>query len=277
MYEMLPAGLTDTGRARKNNEDSFLVDNPLLIVADGMGGAAAGEIASSLAVEVISSSLKNVSFSSDEEITGIMKNAILKADSEIKERTKTSPELKGMGTTVVTALHIDDRLLIGNVGDSRAYIVTCKPGSPAPESQAIDSFAETAVMQAITDDFKPSAKKEESIRRITEDHSVVMDLVRSKVITEDEIRTHPLKNRITRCVGNFTGDGPEFVWHDIQEDETLLICSDGLWEMLYDELMLAIVKSSSTLEETCQRLVDAANEKGGADNITVVAATFRKK
>ncbi|GAG29749.1 unnamed protein product, partial [marine sediment metagenome] len=207
-------------------------------------------------------------------------NAILKADTEIKAKAKENPELRGMGTTVVAALHLGDRVLVGNVGDSRAYLIT-KNTSDTPsqigEARDFDSSAETAVLQAFTDDARPSSKESDSIRRITEDHSVVMDLVKSGVITEDEIRTHHLRNRITRCVGNITGPGPEFVWHDIQGNETLIICSDGLWEMVYEELILAIVKSSSNLDEMCKRLINAANEKGGADNITVIMANFIKK
>ncbi|MBA7479545.1 Serine/threonine phosphatase stp [subsurface metagenome] len=281
MFEMTVAGQTDPGRARKNNEDAFFIEEPLLLVADGMGGAAAGEIASSLAIDVISSSLKDISYTSDEEIINNMEQAIFKADSEIKAQTKKDPDIKGMGTTLVTAIHLDDRLLIGHVGDSRAYIISQNISeAPAAQKDApkLDSSAETAVLQKFTDDHKPSEEKDkESIRRITQDHSVVMDLVQSGVILEDEIRTHPLRNRITRCVGNFVGPGPEFVWHDLSNNETLIICSDGLWEMVYDELIFAIVKSSKNPEEMCKRLIDAANEKGGADNITVIAANFIQK
>lgn len=276
---MISAGLSDTGLVRKNNEDALYIKNPLLIVADGMGGAAAGEIACSIAIDTISSSLKNSSYTSDNDVTGAVKNAILKADTNIREKIRQNPELKGMGTTVVVGLHLDDCLLVGYVGDSRAYILTQNSASMSQvrKAQQFDSTAETAVLHAIAADPKKPAPKEDTIRRITEDHSVVMDLVKTGVITEDEIRTHPLRNRITRCVGNMTGAGPDFVWHTIEGNETLIMCSDGLWEMVYEELILAIVKSSSSLEEACRRLIHAANEKGGADNITVIAARFTKK
>jgi len=279
-YEMKSAGMTDPGRTRSNNEDTFLIDDSLLIVADGMGGAAAGEIASSLAVEVISGYMKKISYSSDKNITQHMEMAMLKADSEIKKQSRENPDLSGMGTTVMAALRLDSRLLIGYVGDSRAYIISPpkKDGSAALSSvPKFDTNAETAVLKKLDDNQKPpSGKAKEGIRRVTSDHSVVMDLVNSGVIVEEEIRTHPLRNRITRCVGNLTGPGPEFVWHDISASDTLILCSDGLWEMIYEDLILAIVNSSSNPEEICKRLIDAANNAGGADNITVIAAQFKK-
>ncbi|MBN1292638.1 MAG: serine/threonine-protein phosphatase [Candidatus Latescibacteria bacterium] len=278
MFEMKTAGLTDTGRTRTNNEDTFLIDDSLLIVADGMGGAAAGEVASSLAVNVIKRYMKDISYTSDKRITQHFEMAILKADSEIKKLTKEKPELSGMGTTIMSALHINERLLLGYVGDSRAYLIT--PVSNVRASKKgnepkIDMNAETAVLKKIDDDYKPSEKK--SIRRMTSDHSVVMDLVNSGVINEDEIRTHPLRNRITRCVGNLVGPGPDFIWHNITDGDTVILCSDGLWEMIYDDLILAIISSSTEPKEICKRLIDAANNAGGVDNITVIAAQFKKK
>ena len=278
-YEMKTADLTDFGRIRSNNEDTFLIDDTLLIVADGMGGAVAGEIASSLAAEVISGYMKKISYSSDKNITQHMEMAILKADSEIKKQSVEKPELSGMGTTIMAALHLDSRLLIGYVGDSRAYIISPprKDTSTAtPSVTKYDTNAQTAVFKKLGDSQKPSGITKEGIRRVTSDHSVVMDLVNSGVIGEEEIRTHPLRNRITRCVGNLTGPGPDFVWHDISVNDTLILCSDGLWEMIYEDLILAIVNSSSNLEEICKRLIDAANNAGGADNITVIAAQFDK-
>jgi protein phosphatase len=279
MFEMIPAGLTDTGKARTNNEDAFLIDGSLLIVADGMGGAAAGEIASSLAIKEISASMKGVAYTTDKEITDKFNLAILKADSAIKNRAKKNPELKGMGTTIMAALHLGDRVLIGYVGDSRAYLISQKnPGSSSSplKTPKFDSTAATAMLKKITDDFKPSPEGKDTIRRITEDHSVVMDLVHSGVIVEDEIRMHPLRNRITRCVGNLVDLGPDFTWHTVSHGDILILCSDGLWEMVYEDLIFAIVRSSESPEEMCKRLVIAANDSGGADNITVIAALFMK-
>jgi protein phosphatase len=112
------------------------------------------------------------------------------------------------------------------------------------------------------------------IRRLTDDHSVVMGLVAAGVISENEIRSHPLRNRITKCVGSLGDLEPDFLWYDIQEGDTLILCTDGLWEMVHEELMLAVVKSSVKPEEMCRRLISAANDAGGQDNITVITARF---
>ncbi|MFC1528618.1 PP2C family protein-serine/threonine phosphatase [Candidatus Latescibacterota bacterium] len=279
MYLMNAAGLTDTGKIRKNNEDNFFVDNPLLIVADGMGGAVGGEIASSIAVKTISESLKNITYTTDSEIAEALKQALIKADSEIKEQTYQNPDLKGMGTTIVTALHIDTRVLIANIGDSRAYLITGTFMALAPSSEnakpVTDSFAETAIFKAIDlDEKKPFPG---NISRITEDHSVVMELVRSGIIEEHEIRTHPLRNRITKCAGSTNNNEPDIFWQDITDGDVLVMCSDGLWEMVHEDIIYAIVTSSKNLEETCKRLIDAANDAGGSDNITVVTAQFLKE
>ena len=113
MYVMKTAGHTDVGRLRTNNEDAFAIDGPLLIVADGMGGAAAGEIASSIAIKTMTEKLKNLIYQSDDQVTDAVKKAIISADDKVKEQTRLKPELLGMGTTVVTAVHFDSRVLIG--------------------------------------------------------------------------------------------------------------------------------------------------------------------
>jgi len=277
MFRMKVSGLTDVGVVRDNNEDTFLIDNSLLIVADGMGGAAAGEVASELAVNVISGELSNFSYTTDEEIIQLLRNSIKKADDEIKARMSEDSSLEGMGTTVVMALHLDSRLLIGNVGDSRAYIITNPRAglSKEPkENQVSDANAETGVMKAIGGD--KGYGDGENITRITQDHSVVMEMVNSGVILEEDIRTHPLRNRITRCVGSFGNSEPDFIWHDISNGDILLLCTDGLWEMVHEDLILAIVSSSANFEDICKRLVVAAKNSGGVDNITVITAIFEK-
>ena len=275
---MESAGLTDVGQFRKNNEDNFAIDGSLLLVADGMGGAAAGEIASTIAVDIIKEKLGDTSSSDDNAIAEVVKQAIVEADSEIKRQTNISPEMEGMGTTVVLAIHFEDRVLVANVGDSRAYLVTEVARSEHHASPttfaSVDANAQTAILQPIGLDKKQ--KVTSSISRISEDHSVVMDLVNSGVISEEEIRTHPLRNRITRCVGSLRNDGADVTWHDIHNNDVLILCSDGLWEMVHEDIILAVTRSSSSMEEACRRLVDAANDAGGADNITVIAATFRE-
>jgi len=275
MIHMNAAGLTDVGRVRTNNEDAMYIGGPVLIVADGMGGAVAGEVASSIAIKTIPENLKELSNVSGANILRVLENSIRKADDEIRDRIKQDRSLEGMGTTIVVAIHLDSRLLIGYVGDSRAYIVTGLAGVsqkekiPRPE---VNANAQTGVMPQFTGGKHDAAG--ENISRITVDHSVVMDMVRSGVILEEDIRTHPLRNRITRCLGSVGNSEPEFVWHDISGGEILIMCSDGLWEMVHERLMFAIVNSSETPRDICSRLITAANNSGGVDNITVIAAMF---
>ena len=279
MYIMNAAGLSDTGILRTNNEDNYIVDIPLLIVADGMGGAVGGEIASSIAVKTISDNLKNISYSNDDEVAEAINQAVMNADSEIKKQTELNTDLTGMGTTIVTALHLDARVLIANLGDSRAYLITDSSAGSVPPSEspppAADALAQTAILEAI--DINEKKEISGSIKRITEDHSVVMDLVRSGVIEEKEIRTHPLRNRITKCAGSKSNDGPDLSWHEIKDGDMLLMCSDGLWELVHEDIILAIARSSKNLEEVNKRLIDAANDAGGTDNITVITAQFIKE
>ncbi len=273
---MISYGLTDVGRIRKNNEDNFAIENDLLIVADGMGGAAAGETASSIAVDTITSLLKDIPYSTDDAIAAAVKKAIAKADDTIKQQARIDAELKGMGTTVVMALRYGDRICLGNVGDSRAYVISGGTGSgQVAAAGPVDANAQTAILEAV-DLNSPPPKNEASISRISQDHSVVMDLVNSGVITEEDIRTHPLRNRITRCVGSINDNGADTSWHTVKPGETLILCSDGLWEMVHEDIILAIVSSSGSVKEICKRLIDAANDAGGQDNITVIAALFEE-
>lgn len=280
MFIMQASGMTDTGRVRSNNEDAFTIQESLLIVADGMGGAAAGEIASSLAVDIISGDIgdTNMGGHTESEVEHILRKSIVRADNVIKQKSRENNELWGMGTTIVVGCMIDERMVLGYAGDSRAYVLSrtdkhlvSSQKTPAPSNSPM---AETAILKPVNDSVINDSTGTYAIRRITRDHSVVMDLVDSGVINEDDIRTHPMRNRITRCVGNFRELGPDFVWYDIDDDDILIMCSDGLWEMVSEEIILAIARSSSTPEEICTRLVSAANDAGGHDNITVVAATF---
>ena len=280
MFIMQASGMTDTGRVRANNEDNFTIHESLLIVADGMGGAAAGEIASSLAVDIITGDIGDVNLSdhTESEIEGILRKTIVRADDVIKQKSRENNDYWGMGTTVVVACHLGNRMVLGYAGDSRAYLLSrvekhlvTSQKTPAPSNSPM---AETAILKAIDDNVINDSTGTYAIRRITRDHSVVMDLVDSGVISEADIRTHPMRNRITRCVGNFRELGPDFAWFDIDDDDILIMCSDGLWEMVCEDMILAIARSSSTPEEMCNRLVSAANDAGGHDNITVVAATF---
>lgn len=273
--QMRTSGLTDTGRARSNNEDSYVIEEPLLVVADGMGGAAAGEVASSVTVETIASAFRDKTDISAEHAQVLLEKAILAADDTIHKMAAKNTDQAGMGTTVVAAVKYDDRVLIGFVGDSRAYCIsgTVETGHE-PQTQASAADAPTVMLKKVDDQSgKPVTS---SIKRLTQDHSVVMNLVSAGVITEEDIRSHPLRNRITKCVGSLGDLRPDFLWFTPEDGDILLLCSDGLWEMVHEDIMLAVVKSSSTPFEMCKRLIAAANDAGGHDNITVIIAVFEK-
>ena len=276
MFSVQSAGLTDVGRNRTNNEDAFEIAPPCYMVADGMGGAAAGEIASKMAIDVISADLAGITHTSDKDVEKAALKAYRRADDEIKREMKEKPEYAGMGTTFVMAIQFDDRLFIANIGDSRAYVVTSTnpgKGDTGPATLSADANAATGVMQAYDDSSSGGGKQ---ITRLTVDHSVVMEMVESGIIEEDDIRTHPMRNRITRCLGSIVNTEPDFYWYELKDGDTLLLCSDGLWEMIHEELLLAIFKSTADLDELNKRLVKAANNSGGVDNITVVTARFNE-
>jgi PPM family protein phosphatase len=265
------AGLSDVGRVRTNNEDFLAIHPPLYIVADGMGGAAAGEVASRLAVNVIVEELAHLTYSKDAALEKAAESAFKRADNEIKQQAKSDPALSGMGTTAVVAFHTGDRIFLANVGDSRAYLITGSGALSGMKPSSAASTAQTGIMKAISDDDAPGIGR---ITRLTVDHSVVMEMVASGVIEEDDIRTHPLRNRITRCLGSIGNSSPDFYWKTVAPGDTLLLCSDGLWEMVYEDLLLAIVNSHADLDEVNPRLIRAANNAGGVDNITVVTVRF---
>ncbi len=274
---MISSGLTDKGLVRPGNEDFFLIKNSLLIVADGMGGAAAGEVASSLTAHTIADALEGVAFTSAEEAEILLGNAIRKADARIQAAVEENRSLNGMGTTVVAAVHLRDALIVGYVGDSRAYIVSGSAGAQSAKNSrpSIDADAQTVILQR----FDPGATKIPTggIRRLTDDHSVVMEMVNSGIITENDIRTHPFRNRITRCVGSLRGRNPDFRRYAPRNGDILVLCSDGLWEMMHEDLIQAVATSSDDPKDLCRRLIDAANDAGGSDNITAVTAIFRER
>lgn len=274
MLHMYTAGLTDTGRVRRGNEDAFLIRDSLLIVADGMGGAAAGEVASSLAVNTIASLLEGIAPDSGDGAEDALRTAIRRADDQIRAAAERDRDLAGMGTTVAAALMFRNQAVIGYVGDSRVYLVSGRNGKPAERIRrpAVNADAQTVILPKIDPDAVRPAPA--NIRRLTDDHSVVMNLVQAGIITEDDIRTHPLRNRITRCVGSVGGQDPEFRRFTPRDGDVLILCSDGLWEMVHEDLILAVVSSTADPREMCRRLISAANDAGGHDNITVIAAVF---
>ncbi len=225
------AGVSDAGRKRRRNEDSFVIDPPLFVVADGMGGAQAGEVASRLAAAVFRE------FHEADELEGAerVEATVQEANRRIYERAREDSNASGMGTTVTAALVGDETIAIGHVGDSRAYRV-----------------------------------RGDALEQLTEDHSLVADLVRGGRLTAEEAEGHPQRSVITRALGtDLDVDVDTFVVAP-EDGDIFLLCSDGLTTMVPGPDILRIVRESDGLQPAAKALVKAANRSGGEDNITVV-------
>ena len=230
--------ITDIGKKRKLNEDYvFTSREPIgnmsnvFIVADGMGGHKAGDYASKYTVETIVAEIQR---SFEKNPVKILSKAIEISNAHIREKSLEDESLEGMGTTVVVATVMGKYLQVANVGDSRLYIVN------------------------------------EEIKQITRDHSLVEEMVRMGGIDRQEARNHPDKNIITRAIG--VGDKVEvdFFSAELKPGDIILMCSDGLTNMLEDEEIREILRKSDSLREKAGELVEKANKNGGKDNITVV-------
>ena len=238
---------TDIGRSREANEDSYFVDedNEVFIVADGIGGHQAGEIASKLAVSTIAQSLSHNKNSLLDEgtepknasvhISNIIPEAIQKANGNIYKLANTSLHLKGMGTTVVLALRYKDKIYIAHIGDSRALLV-----------------------------------RHNRIIQLTQDHSLVGDLVRKGEISTEEAQKHYLRHVITRSLGTKEVVNADITSVPMQKGDYFLLCTDGLTDMVREEDIKGIVLDVKEPTEICEQLVKSANNTGGHDNITVV-------
>jgi PPM family protein phosphatase len=226
------AAKTDTGKKRRRNEDAFVLAPPLFAVADGMGGAQAGEIASKLAAAALEDTDPG-------RLTGPERVASLiqEANRRVHERSSVDPATSGMGTTMTVALVEDDGVVIGHVGDSRAYLV-----------------------------------RGHEIEQITEDHSLVNELLKSGKLSAEEAETHPQRSVITRAVGTDPDVDVDSFTVNTQDGDVFLICSDGLTDMVDDRAILdAVERHRDNLDRLTKQLVSAANRGGGEDNITVVA------
>jgi|JI10StandDraft_1071094.scaffolds.fasta_scaffold26700_3 serine/threonine protein phosphatase PrpC len=250
--KVVSCGITDIGRKRQRNEDSYLVNDKigLYIVADGMGGHAGGEFASKIAVSTVEeiirgedrvkSNVPNNTYLDGDQSNAEgqeqdrLKDAINRAGNMIVRRAFEDPELKGMGTTSTVMFVSLDKAYIAHVGDSRAYCV-----------------------------------RDGEIVQITEDHSLVHEQLKSGLITEEEAKTHQLKNIITRSVGVQEEVEVDTIVWKIQPGDSYLLCSDGLSNMMNDDEMQDIINKFD-VEQGARELVDLANSRGGEDNITLI-------
>jgi protein phosphatase len=240
------AGLTDVGRVRKGNEDSFFVDDArgVFLVADGMGGHAAGEIASELASQVVGGALvRGVDDGLEPELLAdALRRSLHGAHEAIIARTQQDPSTEGMGTTI-TALVVlpDGRYLVGHVGDSRMYLL-----------------------------------RGGELRQVTVDHTWVQREVDAGRLTEQGARRHRLSHILTRALGADSADKPDLLAGTLAPGDLVLLCSDGLTGMLTDRMIAQTLADGGSLAEMAAQLVAGANEKGGRDNITAVLVKIRE-
>lgn len=232
--------MTDVGVVRDVNQDYVYVsDTPigklpnLLVVADGMGGHKAGEYASRFAVEVLTGELAESRADGPETI---IRNAIKVANDKLIETAKQDQRLYGMGTTLVVATVIERTLYFANVGDSRLYLIN------------------------------------KGIKQLSKDHSLVQEMVRLGGINQEEAKHHPDKNIITRAIGAKEDVQIDFFEYRLKKGDIILMCTDGLSNMVEDEEILHIVKSSRDVVEAVERLIERAKLNGGSDNIGIVVA-----
>lgn len=244
------SGATDIGRKRSHNEDSIYLptDLRLVIVADGMGGHASGDVASQLAVSTVVSHFHATE--DDQTITwpykvdrdiradvNRMVTSVMLANLEIYERAKADSGSKGMGTTCVAVYFLDDQCIIGHVGDSRVY-----------------------------------RYRQRELAQLTEDHSLINDYIKMKRVTPEEAENWPHKNVIVRALGMKDTVQVDIITEHLRIGDCYLLCSDGLCGMLNDDTIAHIIQDSPDLDRAVERLITAANEEGGVDNISAVLA-----
>ncbi|OQB20983.1 MAG: Serine/threonine phosphatase stp [candidate division BRC1 bacterium ADurb.Bin183] len=249
-------GMTDVGRKRAHNEDSLGISDELrlYLVADGMGGHNAGEVASSTAVETIQQFIRRCHEDKDftwpfginpniSEEANILLTAIRIANRNVCVRAGERYDYSGMGTTIVAAYMEEEAILhIAHVGDSRAYII-----------------------------------RNDEIRQITLDHSWVNEQIQKRVLTQQDARNHRWKNVITRALGNKLNVDIDLASLKMQNGDYIIVCTDGLTSMLDDSEVLKTIKDvDGRLDKACKNLIKAANEKGGLDNITVILLKFKE-
>lgn len=237
------AARTDVGLRRRANEDTFALapELGLYLVADGMGGHTAGQVASELAAEAAVRAVRTLEGASA-SLTDKLRYALAASNREILATAKAKPEFAGMGTTMVALLAGDERVALAHVGDSRAYLVRAG-----------------------------------KIRQLTDDHSLVAELVRRREITENAARGHPHRHVLTRALGVRRSVEPDLAELTPAAFDTFVLCSDGLTGHLRDEEIADVVSGDADVESICDQLVNLANSRGGEDNVTVVVVRVEKE
>jgi protein phosphatase len=236
---------TDVGRIRAGNEDSLYADadqeRGLFIVADGMGGHAAGEVASEMAVQIVARDLADVRDLTSSTVGDRMAEALKAANRAIYERTIEEAEKQGMGTTASCLLMGQGRYIIGHIGDSRVYLL-----------------------------------RDGVFRQITKDHSYVQEQVDAGFLTPEQARYHPYSNVITRCVGANAVVEADVLTGELQAGDLYLVASDGLTGMLEDPQLKKIMESRQTVGRMVDTMITEANRRGGLDNITAIVVQVVK-
>lgn len=233
-------GISDVGAVRKQNQDAYYVTTPdaevpFAVVCDGMGGAKAGNVASTLAVESFVATLSEGLKPPRREVEPLLRMAVDRANELVCYRSEMDADCRGMGTTLVAAVVEEDLVRLINVGDSRAYLVTGQ-----------------------------------GIRQLTRDHSVVEDLVERGEITHEEARSHPQKNLITRALGTARQVKADLFRETVEEGEAVLLCSDGLLCAVTDEEIHQEFQAGGAPEDICRRLLERTLSGGAPDNVTIV-------
>ena len=228
---MISLGVSKTGLVRQRNEDRFYAKGPLLIVADGMGGYTGGEYASTMVVDTIVDVIERA----DIITVDVLREAVLEANRMVFEKSQSYKELEGMGTTAVVAYVKEDTLLWAHVGDSRLYIYG--------DSQ---------------------------LRRMTNDHSMVQELVNAGTITEAEVIHHPKRNMLTRAIGVYDTVEVDTGMVEVHEGERILLCSDGLSGYIEESRIEEILSEESSESRVLEDLVQLVYDAGARDNVTII-------
>ena len=234
------AAATDVGRRRKQNEDHFVVDTELglFVIADGMGGHTAGEVASRFAGQAALEAVRALQ-GAPASLSEKLRNAVASANREVVTNAAANPEYAGMGTTFVALLTENGRAALAHVGDSRAYLI-----------------------------------RSGNIRQLTDDHSVVAELLRKREISEDDAREHPHRHVLTRALGVEDRVEPDLAELSPSVGDIFVICSDGLTNHVQDDEIAKQVIDASSIDAGCAALIELANQRGGLDNITIALVAF---